>query len=231
MSIVTIHQPEFLSYYGFYAKAKVADKLVILDDTQYRKNYFQNRNQIPINGKMAWLTLPVMHDSDTLIKDVVFNGRLIEQAIHKLTSSITNTYRKYPYFSEFYTTELQSLFHMTHLTLSEYNLGLIKYILSYLDIKCEVIKSSTLALPGISTDHIVNICNHLNALEYIAGKSGRDYLELEKFNGIKVKYCDVKTTYTQRGITEFIPYASVIDGIFNHGKNFYTMLKCDLNED
>ena len=44
MKVVTIHQPEHLSYLGFFHKVSMAQTLVLLDNVQYEKNYFQNRN-------------------------------------------------------------------------------------------------------------------------------------------------------------------------------------------
>ena len=42
---VTIHQPEFLPWLGFFDKASQANVLVLLDDVQFRRGYFHNRNR------------------------------------------------------------------------------------------------------------------------------------------------------------------------------------------
>ena len=42
---ITIHQPEHFPYIGFFQKMESADLFVILDDVQYTKNNFQNRNK------------------------------------------------------------------------------------------------------------------------------------------------------------------------------------------
>ena len=42
---ITIHQPEHFPYMGFFQKMESADLFVILDDVQYTKNNFQNRNK------------------------------------------------------------------------------------------------------------------------------------------------------------------------------------------
>ena len=42
---VAIHQPEHFPYLGFFEKMKQADLFVILDDVQYKKNNWQNRNK------------------------------------------------------------------------------------------------------------------------------------------------------------------------------------------
>ena len=38
--VITIHQPEHFPYMGFFQKMKAADVFVILDNVNYRKNYF-----------------------------------------------------------------------------------------------------------------------------------------------------------------------------------------------
>ena len=43
---VTIHQPEHFPYMGFFQKMSSADLFVVLDNVNFRKNYFQNRNKI-----------------------------------------------------------------------------------------------------------------------------------------------------------------------------------------
>lgn len=48
--VVAIHQPEHLPWLGFFNKMANADEFVILDNVQYRKRYFQNRNKILVNG-------------------------------------------------------------------------------------------------------------------------------------------------------------------------------------
>jgi hypothetical protein len=44
--ICTIHQAEHLSYLGIIDKILQSNVFVILDNSGYRKNYFDNRNKI-----------------------------------------------------------------------------------------------------------------------------------------------------------------------------------------
>jgi hypothetical protein len=71
--IVTIHQPEHFPYMGFFQKISIADIFVVLDNVNYRKNYFQNRNKIrSSSGEDIWLTVPVEKKATSKnIKDVV----------------------------------------------------------------------------------------------------------------------------------------------------------------
>ena len=56
---LTIHQPEFAPWLGFFHKVSLADALVILDDVQFRKNYFHNRNRVRTPEGWNWVTVPV----------------------------------------------------------------------------------------------------------------------------------------------------------------------------
>ena len=48
--VVTIHQPEHFPYEGFFQKMEASELFIILDNVNYRKNYFQNRNKLLNNN-------------------------------------------------------------------------------------------------------------------------------------------------------------------------------------
>ncbi|RMW38791.1 MAG: hypothetical protein EA442_04610, partial [Candidatus Nitrosopelagicus sp.] len=53
---VIIHQPQYFPYPGFFHKLSLAEKYVILDNTQYDKR-FTNRNRILAESDAIWLTV------------------------------------------------------------------------------------------------------------------------------------------------------------------------------
>ena len=58
--VVTIHQPEHFPYMGYFQKMTRVDMFIILDNVNYRKNYFQNRNKfLNTNNTEEWFTIPV----------------------------------------------------------------------------------------------------------------------------------------------------------------------------
>ena len=54
--VVTAHQPNFLFAGSIITKIQAADALILLDEVQYTKNGWTNRNKLP-DGR--WLTVPV----------------------------------------------------------------------------------------------------------------------------------------------------------------------------
>ena len=57
--IVTIHQPNFAPWTGYFDKMTKADVFVLLDTVPFTKGGFQNRVKIKGPGGPQWLTIPV----------------------------------------------------------------------------------------------------------------------------------------------------------------------------
>ena len=56
--IAAIHQPQFMPWLGYFEKMDRADAFVLLDNVQYKKNEWQNRNRIKNSQGSQWLTVP-----------------------------------------------------------------------------------------------------------------------------------------------------------------------------
>lgn len=60
--VVTCHQPHFLPWVPYFNKLVYSDVFIVLDDVNYRRQYYQNRTRIVDNdGRPYWLTMPVKH--------------------------------------------------------------------------------------------------------------------------------------------------------------------------
>ena len=59
MKIIGIHQPGYLPWLGFFKKIMSSEIFVFLDDVQYEKNGWHNRNKIKTKEGSIWLTVPV----------------------------------------------------------------------------------------------------------------------------------------------------------------------------
>ena len=56
--IVAVHQPQYLPWLGYFDKMAKADIFCYLDNVQYKKNEWQNRNRIKTAQGWQWLTVP-----------------------------------------------------------------------------------------------------------------------------------------------------------------------------
>ena len=224
MKVITIHQPEHLSYLGLFHKISMCDTLVLLDNVQYEKNYFQNRNRINTRDGEKYITVPVTNTHGP-INDVEIVTNYFDIQCKKNAKTIEAAYSRCKYWKKYGEVFLNVYRYSKSKYLSNYNEALLSLILDILEIEVKIYRASEIEAEGHKTDLLVDICRKLDADKYIAGKSGTDYLEMEKFS-IPVEFQNfVHPIYTQYGKTEFTPYMSVIDAIFNVGPEIMNIIK------
>ncbi len=222
MKIVTIHQPEHLSYLGFFHKVAMSNTLVLLDNVRYEKNYFQNRNRVNTSSGVRYITVPVTN-IHSCISEVVIDKNY-EFLCKKNIKTIEQAYGKCPYWRK-YGDDFLSVYADYGEYLSPYNERLLKFILQVIGIDVDIIKASSLSVTGAKTELLASILQNIGADKYISGRSGREYLELEKMP-VPVEFQQfVHPIYTQWGKVEFQPYMSAIDALFNVGSDIVDIIK------
>src|SRR3989338_2000310 len=98
---IAIHQPEHLPYFGFFNKMSKVDAFVILEDLQFLKNTFQNRNRIKTRQGEHWLTTPIRLTSHTQkINEIIVDHRTDWAKKNLLT--LKYNYSKAPFFSKYF---------------------------------------------------------------------------------------------------------------------------------
>jgi len=95
--IAAIHQPQYLPWLGYIDKMDKADVFCFLDNVQYKKNEWQNRNRVKTVGGWQWVTVPVSYKFPEKINAVKINNSVNWRRKH-LQALVTN-YGKAPYFS------------------------------------------------------------------------------------------------------------------------------------
>ncbi len=220
--IVAIHQPEHLPWIGFFNKMMNADVLVILDDVQYRKRYFQNRNQILVNGEKKYIGVPVNIENyrEKTIADMQIYSDTEVPWKKKYLKTIEYNYKHHPFFEEYFSF-FENLLSEEVSSLYEFNMEIIRYFAQRLAITTKMVKASELSPVGEKSDLILDIAKKSGADIYLSGPSGRDYMDLEKYKqeGMGVWFNDFEhPTYIQKGTQKFIPYLSTLDLLMNVGE-------------
>ena len=57
--LISINQPAYIPWLGYYERIDSSDVHVILDHVQFEKNSFTNRNKILTQNGPVWLTIPI----------------------------------------------------------------------------------------------------------------------------------------------------------------------------
>jgi hypothetical protein len=219
---VGIHQPNFLPWIGFFKKLYLSEIFVFLDDVEFSNRSYTKRTKIKIADSQRWLNIPI--NKGLKINEINMNNLINwkEQHFKTLKFNYGNT----KYYSEILEL-LNDVYSKDHQKLMDFNIDLIKEICKYLDIKVDFLYSSDLKINSSKSDRILDICNKLNATEYISGVGAKNYNEDLKFktHNINLHYLEIKKIkYEQTGDT-FIFGLSIIDLLFNLGKKSIDVIK------
>lgn len=226
---VSIHQPNYIPWAGYFYKIARSDVFVVLDGVQYpRGQSFAARNRIKTPNGPAFLTVPVHiskgHEGKVLYTDITFSD---SQWKEKHLKTLSLNYKKAPFFQEVFDL-IQPVIRDCE-KLADLNLTLIRAVADYLALQTEIVLlSEILQNFGQKTDLIVDICKALGADVYLSGTGGGKAYNDETLlnqNGIQLMYSDFALPEYPQLWGEFIPKLSVIDLLFNCGKESHGILK------
>jgi hypothetical protein len=214
--IISIHQPHYLPWLGYIDKIDRADTFVVLDNVQYKKNDWINRNKIKTAQGSQWLTVPVTYHHPEKINQVKIDNKTSwgKKHLHALITnySKSSAFEEHlPFFDDLYSRKWEYL--------SELNIHIIHYIIKVFGIKTQVVMASHFELREESTERLVDICRQLKGDIYLPGSHGQYYMDTEKFEkeNIKIITQDFKHPVYQQLYGDFLPHMSFVDILFNHG--------------
>ncbi len=218
--IVAIHQPNYVPWLGYFAKIARAGIFVFLDDVQYTKNGYTNRVQVSNNGLPHWLTLPVkVHLGDRI--DSVRPALVDWPERHCAT--LRNFYRNAPAFKEAWPEIEQIYGTLPDSTLADINIHLVVELTRLLALPIQFARSSDIDTTDSSGDErLVRIVENLAPCgTYLSGEGGRNYQTAGTFadRGIQLDYLGFKHPAYQQRDREFTPGLSVLDAIFELGRD------------
>ena len=216
--VISILQPGYLPYSGFFELMSRVDAFVIYDDVQYDKNSWRNRNRIRGKQGAIWLTIPVLVKGlpKQIISDVRINNQNDWRRKHLL--SIRQCYSRAKYFDR-YIDIFERACKEKWDELLKINMNFIYCFRDILGITTKIIFSSNLKSKGHKTNRIINICKELNADAYISTNGAKTYLDEKCFKeeGITLTYQDYTPIPYPQVYYGFVEFLSIVDMIFNCG--------------
>ena len=93
-----IMQPTFFPWSGYFSLINEVDKFIFLDDAQFSKGSWHNRNKIFLANKVSWLTLPIKKkDLSTSINKIEIIDKNVLR--NRINIQIKEAYKYHKYFS------------------------------------------------------------------------------------------------------------------------------------
>lgn len=209
---ITIHQPDFLPWAGFFRRWDMADLFIILDDVQFLRRGWHHRDKIKTNAGEKWLTIPIEKKGNyhQQIKDVQIENTSNWRKKHLET--IKAGYGKAPEFSRIFP-ELEKIYFSEDSTLMGFNLKLLKYVSGLLDINTPFKFSSEFGINSKGTERLLELVKKVNGTDYLTGTGSRDYLDESAFSkgDIGVTWDEFDFPVYNQVYDNFIPKLSILD--------------------
>lgn len=219
----SILQPHYLPWIGYFDLIKRSDVFVYLDDVQYIKREWKNRNKIrkkPTSKDIKWLSVSVEKDAcNKKINQVkIFDSNKWRD---DNINSIKEVYRFTPRFNEF-SEEIFSIIEDKSIkNLSDLNIKLIKKGCEFLNIKSNFVLSSEFGFKEKREYKLLEICKKLSCNIFLANNKTCEYADKKIFydENIEIRPQNFnQKIYIQKYKEinlDWLPYLSWIDYIFN----------------
>jgi len=217
--IIAANQPYFAPYPGFFAKAFLADVLVILDDVQFPQGTtWTSRNRFKNDQGELWLTIPVWKKG--LGKQPINRVRICYEGrwLRKHLESLETAYRNAPYLED-HLGFLEELFAARFDRLLDLNLAMIRYLLDCLQIHTRLVLLSELGVTARGSQLLIALCQVLGARSFLSQSRARKYLDPGLFQQGGIELCSVRyvpSVYPQLW-GEFLANLSALDLVLNCG--------------
>ena len=228
MKRIAILQSNYIPWKGYFDIIRSVDEFIILDDVQYTRRDWRNRNLIKTPSGLHWLTIPVKVKGR-------YNQIILETEIVSTTwaerhwETIKANYSRSKYFQEF-RKNFEQIYEEAskYRFLSEINFLFLDFICKILGITTLIHKAKRYSQNVEKNSRIISICKQTGAESYLTGPAGLDYINVEQFrdNRIRIDIADYSNYNTYKQL--YLPFShnvSIIDLIFCTGTNALDYMK------
>ena len=216
---VAIVQSSYIPWKGYFDLMGSVDEFVLLDDAQFTRRDWRNRNRIKTADGLKWLTIPVdvKGKFDQAIEDTRVSDPSWRETHWK---SLHHAYSKAPCFSQF-AAQIEAVYQdASDERLSQINHRFLTAICGILGIDTKITWSMDYGGTGRKSERLVDLCGRASATEYLSGPTARGYLDEGLFNeaGIEVVWMDYEgyPEYDQL-YPPFEHHVTILDLIFHTG--------------
>ena len=215
--LVAIHQLHYLPWLRYLDKIHRSDVFIVLDDIQFNKNGWQNRNKLKTASGPVTLTVPVRARAHQNLSEVRIHNEVDWRKKHWRT--LEQNYRNAPFFND-YAQFFKETYSRQWGWLNDLNRHMLSFYLDVFGIDTTIAYSSDLRVPGIATERLVNLIKAVGGTAYYSGAYALEtYLDQSRLDA-----ADIALELQQWHSTEyrqlhgpFLPDLSIVDLLLNCG--------------
>jgi len=217
--IISAHQPAYNPWLGLIHKLLLSDTFVVMDDVQFEKNSFINRNKILQNSNEVMLTIPVK-TKDYKLKTIKEIEVLDNRWQIKHLKSIKQSYIKSKNFEVIFE-QLKEIYELKSDYLIDYTNAYLFFVIEYLNIDTKIVFASDLNIKSKKLDYVCELTNKLDGDIFVFGSQGKEYADVNYLNdkNIKPYFQEYKHPEYEQLSKEFYSYMGILDLLFNEDKD------------
>jgi hypothetical protein len=222
MKRVAAIQSSYIPWRGYFDIIGLVDEFILLDEVQYTKRDWRNRNRVKTAQGPIWLTIPVQVKGR-------YTQRIDEVRVAEADwaerhwQTLRLAYAQADQFDSM-ADQIAALYEQAAdlERLSDVNRLFLRGLCPLLQIDTPITRSTDYASEGDKSLRLATICEQAGAEEYVSGPSARAYLDESEFasRGIAVRWMDYEgyPEYPQVH-PPFEPAVSIVDLLFNTGSD------------
>ena len=217
---LAIMQPYIFPYIGYFQLIKAVDKFVLYDDVNFINRGWINRNRILVNGSDSMFTIPLKDASQNkLINEIDVNWDNNWKG--KFLKTIEQAYKK-ALFYENILPIIEKTVEIQEAQFSKIIENNLRLICEYLEIKTEIISSSTIYqnTDKKAQERILDICLQEKANHYINPIGGLELYDKDVFanENMQMNFIKSKSVEYKQFKNDFVPWLSMIDVLMFNSK-------------
>ncbi len=214
-----ILQPGYLPWLGFFNQMALADVFVYLDNVQFDRRGWRNRNRIKAPSSDLMLTVPVKKKGryHQLLTETSINNASNWRSKH--IRSIERNYLKAQFFSEYFPA-LREILETEWTFLLDLDYAIINLFRTWLGIETKTIRATSLDIQSRDkTGRLVEICRKVGITDYISGPLCENYMDYQQLKdaGIRLFFHEYSHPEYRQLYPPFISHLSALDLILNEG--------------
>jgi hypothetical protein len=216
---LSINQPAYLPWPGYFARIAASDVHIVLDHIQFEKNSLANRNKLRTRQGWCWVTVPVKTKGrfgNLSIETLEIDNHIPWARKH--LGTLRMDYARAPHYA-MHAKFLEEIYSRSWTLLNELLREMLFNLLDAFGIKSEILFSSQMSVRGSKSELILNLCRATSASTYISGPFGRDYLDRSAFldAGINIVFHEFESLPYPQVFPGFVPCLSALDLLLNCG--------------
>jgi hypothetical protein len=224
---VAIVQSSYIPWKGYFDLIRAVDEFILLDDVQFTRRDWRNRNRIKTKDGPAWLSIPV-HSKGRSRQPI--NEVTVSDAgwARRHWQTLRASYGRAPFFAD-YAALFEPLYRQpVSDRLSLINHAFITAVCGALGIGTRIRWSTDYRPRAGRNERLIDLCAQAGADEYLTGPRAGAYLDLEAFAqaGVAVRVADYSgyPPYDQP-YPPFEHAVSILDLLFSVGPSATRYLK------